>query len=237
MTNFADRVRAAQNIQEAVLVLAEGIDAILAREDAPADGWELWTPRPPASPEALSESYHRQARAVDRQPERDEAAIARVREALQTASDEDDIRALEARLRLLEDDGSIVADYVPEGTTMAVEESEDEILLTLPTPDAVRLMARREWAKTVRLGTLTDPPLDEEIAADAYAKGGPLWLYHGARELLMSFPRGVRAWMVTDVEQDSPRTAQELGRDILKGDAEDSRAVGLDLGAVGGSLS
>lgn len=51
---------------------------------------------------------------------------------------------------------------------------------------------------------------------EVYVKGGPLWLYHGNRELLMTYPDSTRAMMVQDVLEDSPALAHEMSIDVLK---------------------
>lgn len=81
------------------------------------------------------------------------------------------------------------------------------------TTDPARLEARRALAHAMELDTNLP---DVEDAIDVYVKGGPLWLYTGNREFVMSLPMAMRQQMVLDVEQDDHQTAQEMGRDVLK---------------------
>src|SRR5437763_1578054 len=71
-----------------------------------------------------------------------------------------------------------------------------------------------------------------EIIDRAIAEGGPLWLYLGNRELVMSYPDHTRRMMVQDVELDSPTDAQEMARDVLKeacAEGPNSVGMGTDL--------
>jgi len=50
----------------------------------------------------------------------------------------------------------------------------------------------------------------------AYAIGGPMWLYLGNRDLVMTLPDQIKQALIEDVLEDSPQDAHEMGRDILK---------------------
>lgn len=230
-----DQVRAAATPFDALLILAAAVDELRAAKSQP-DPWATWgKPASPLPPGVYGADVGRPI--ADRAPERDEALVAGLRELMQAATG-DERRALEAQLRLAEDGGVIPGAYVTEGVTEAVTVTEDEILVELPPADPQRQAARRAWAQQVRLGTLCDPPMNEELAVETYVKGGPLWLYYGNRELACSFPIHMKQGFVSDVEADSPRTAQEIARDLLKADLDEARGdapTGLD--ALDGDLA
>lgn len=72
-----------------------------------------------------------------------------------------------------------------------------------------RLFARQALSLEAHLGSGED-------WTEAYAKGGPMWLYTGNRDLVMSYPESIRRALIEDVIEDSPQDAHEMGRDILK---------------------
>lgn len=73
---------------------------------------------------------------------------------------------------------------------------------------------------------------DTEDWIEHYVMGGPLWLYYGNRELVMSYPDEVRAQMVADVDEESSEIAHEMSRDILKHPCE-VPDVASGQGAIG----
>lgn len=225
--SVVDAVRAARNPQEAMLALAEGIDSVLALLDAPSapdpDPWGYW-----GNPQMFVPG-------PDQKPPPDfSETIAAVEAELAAATDGEDIRALEARLRLLKDDGRVVDVNAPAGTMATVEETPDLATVTLPAPNAERRKTRTGQALTWELHNYL--PLNEAEALHAYVKGGPLWLYGYDRDAVMQMPYAHRQAMVEDVLQDSPRAAHEMGRDILKDTGTGNPAVaGTMLGAdIGG---
>lgn len=80
--------------------------------------------------------------------------------------------------------------------------------LVTPPADPRRKEIRRAFAETYKLEA-------EGILPDAYAEHGPLWLYYGDRDFVMSLPLTARQVMVADIMEDSPSEAAEVGRDIL----------------------
>lgn len=225
--SVADKVRSAKGLPEALLAVAEGLDELLAMPDAKSNPWSAneWGGFPLASEIITTpEVKHRfdnllvehglppiQVQPADPKPSNDEA-IAAVKAAIAEETDGENLLALQARLRLLTDTGETPF-AVAEGHRVTADEDG---LVDLPPVDAVRREARFAWAKTVRLGDMLDPPMDIIETATAYSKGGPLWLYLPAREVIMQMPEEWRRMMVEDVERDSPAQAQEMGRDILK---------------------
>lgn len=97
---------------------------------------------------------------------------------------------------------------------LSITEHENEVTVDIaPVTDPIRLEQRRALAHAMDLDTNLP---NVENAIDVYEKGGPLWLYTGNREFVMSLPYEMRRMMVQDVEQDNVTTAHEMGRDLLK---------------------
>lgn len=154
MADIEEQVRAARNPQEAMLILARGIDAVLeALVNQPVmidDGWGAWS-------EAPSTGAH---------------------------------------------------------TEITGDAEHTEVVV--PATSAEKMEQRRHFEEhTLKLAEYF-PDEDGTDWNEAYAKGGPRWLYYGNRELVMSYPDQVRAAMVEDVLEDSPQEAEEIGRDLLK---------------------
>lgn len=103
----------------------------------------------------------------------------------------------------------------------ATDVSEGERVVKLAPPTESKQLLRKQFAEGVlKLGTVLGDAPAEMTWAEAYAKGGPLWLYTGNRDVVMTYPLEIRAAMVADVEEDDPHTAQEMGRDVLKQPSE-----------------
>lgn len=162
-----EAVKAARNPQEAMLAIAQGIDAVLAKLDERAESDGYWTTHwdghyPTSVAEfgdALKASY--------------------LRSPIFTTEGDDE--HVEVNIR--------------------------------PVTDPGRLAERRALAHAMELD---DNLPHVEDAIDVYVKGGPIWLYTGNREFVMSLPMAMRQQMVLDVEQDDHQTAHEMGRDLLK---------------------
>lgn len=206
------QVRSAPNAAEAMAVLARKLDEIGAQiaeiRSAPAaDDYLAWPgqtfaepPTPPAQP--TTQGVQDLLRQID--------------EALQNESDPEERAALEARKRLLLDTGEAVVTELPDsGVRPEIEVTENGVTVTVPPVSQERKDARRALALKWKLGEWFTALTDEE-AADAYAKGGPMWLYTYDRKSVIDMPRGWRVAMIDDVEQDNVAAAQELARDLLK---------------------
>lgn len=97
--------------------------------------------------------------------------------------------------------------------------TDDSADIEIPPPNEERLEQRRIFEQQqLRLGEHLGT---SEDWTEAYAKGGPMWLYLGNRDLVMSYPESIRAAMVEDVIATSPLDAEEMGRDVLKQAGED----------------
>lgn len=102
-----------------------------------------------------------------------------------------------------------------EATAPTPEAANTEVELDVPTPSLTKLITRaRLETQAIRIGDYLND--HSEDWNEAYARGGPVWLYTLNRELVMSLPEDARIAMIQDVEEDNPALAQEMGRDMLK---------------------
>lgn len=99
-------------------------------------------------------------------------------------------------------------------TAPVITETDDTTTVEIPPPSPER-MAQRRLLESQQLH-LADSLGTAEDWNEVYAKGGPAWLYHGNRELVMTLPMSTRQALVEDLAEDSPQQAHEMGRDILK---------------------
>jgi hypothetical protein len=167
-----------------------------------------------------------------------DAAIADTREAILLSRDPDDRRALEAKLRMLQEDGGVTeavdqgrrveeAEFTPGNLrpTQAIQiPGHNEVELPVPTPEQVE--ARMRWAQRRKLHEFI--PLSYTQAVEAFAKGGPMWLYLGNRDAVMAMPFEYRQELVRMVAEDSVPQSQEVGRDILKQTQSTDRSVTIE---------
>lgn len=116
-----------------------------------------------------------------------------------------------------------------------INQGEDTSEVVLPKVSPERYIARTAFADAqLKLNDHLGAGEVDWIAA--YGVGGPMWLYLGNRDLVMSYPEEIRRRMVEDVEQDSPEDAHEMSRDILKAACETgpgSPAMHIADGEVG----
>lgn len=231
-----DQIRAAKTPGEALLVLAQAIDGILALLEVinaragtdTGNPWAIpggdaklvlehydeWRPECAAAevtaewdPKAARAEYDRQLKALGDPP-----------------ADPEDRQAWEKQRELLKDllqpptpNVGIVGETVIE--TVRVGEGFE---VRVPSVSAEKHEARLDFA--TRVLKLQDGgwwsrielAIDGNEAAAAYVKGGPLWLHAYDRAAVLQMPIDVRRAMVADIEEISPRDAQELSRDILK---------------------
>jgi hypothetical protein len=92
-----------------------------------------------------------------------------------------------------------------------------------------------EWVKR-RAKLAVEAQLDEQLAegmADAYVKGGPLWLYLGGsegRDYILGLPEHMRREMVADlVENASQQDAEEFARDVLKAPTDQQQGAAAKI--------
>lgn len=208
---LADQIKQATSPAQGLLLLAQAIDRVNARLDELEDGDPMGQPLDWGEMAAAQRDVNAAtAQVIEAKHAVNE--IAEVRAALATVTDEDERKVLNARLYLLKNPGSIPPQPVEEGKRTRME--EDDVVFTVTEE---RMERRRAFARQLTLWDFLGPAMDEETAVEAFAKGGPLWLYHGgARDAIMQMPYEARQWMCTDVGEDSPAEAQELALDLLK---------------------
>jgi hypothetical protein len=96
--------------------------------------------------------------------------------------------------------------------------------------------AKDQWAKQapqIFENLPSDWPLGKDEAADAYRKGGPLWLAaygQAGHKWFMSLPHGFRVAMVATVSEYAPQSAIELGRDVLRVPTDQQQGRAYDVG-------
>lgn len=235
--NIEARINAARSPDELKRAVVDAMHELWAAvEQQPADPWATqWATQWESHPD----NYHGIPIEVDPNVPPGEVrvridngvAIASVQHELDTATDPEDILALTARLRLLQDDGQPHSTRKPDGQRAAIQVDGKKGRVELPeVPPAVK-KTRYAWAMKNKLHEfLTGSPLEKDpsAAAEAYSIGGPMWLYLGNRNAIMQMPAKWRVEMVRDVQEISPADAHELARDILK--QEDS--LNLDSAAA-----
>lgn len=213
---------------EAIMLLAQRIDALEAQlAEQPADPWQQplewsqlqqWADAPAATASATPYVPPGVRPAT---PSEVDAEIQAVQAQLVDCTNDEEREALNAKLRLLRDEGKSLTSAVPEGQRPRI--SDDVVDFEAVTPE--RMAARAGWATEHKLWEFL--PLGPAETVKAFAKGGPMWLYLGNREAVMAMPFDWRQWLVTEVHQDSPAAAQEMGRDILK-----DEGTGVDSGTA-----
>lgn len=115
-------------------------------------------------------------------------------------------------------------DVIDDGSAATIIQHGDTAEVELKPPDPARYSDRLSFAEHVL--KLDEALGDDEDWAHAYALGGPMWLYLGNRELVMSYPEFTKQAMIEDVSLDSARDAHEMARDILKHPTEEGPATG-----------
>lgn len=204
-----DKIKQCGTIEEALLLLAEHIDSLVEHCHRTRS---FDQPQPlkwvPFDERAQPLTW------VEATPLRDAPNKAEFIEAqLATTQDGDERRALEAKLRLLKDDGG-APEVAPPGRPTQSIQVDDTTTVALPVPSYTQLVDRRQWAASRKLHEFL--PLSEVEAEDAFTKGGPMWLYLYDRDAVLSLPVEWRRELVEMIAEDSIPESQEVGRDILK---------------------
>lgn len=196
------KVRACKNVRDAILVLARAVDE---QNQGVNLGWEapLWEDR-------AEQALH------------DESLEA----GLEDLDPAQRAEALAARRRLAEDSGT-TAESV-EDSVVRHKVSSDGIEAEFPIGTPEQEEIRKRVLPQLDFSDLEG--IDPEDATSAFIAAGPLWLHAFDRAYVMSLPEETRRVFVMDVEHQSTRDAQELGRDILKS----MDPGGLPEGAWGG---
>lgn len=210
---YEQQVRAAGNVVEALVAIGRGIDEILARPAA-ADDFMAWP-----------------AQTVPTQPQTQGVTdlIAQIDAALKDETDPEECLALEARRRLLTDTGTSVVTELPDNQVRPeVTVSEAGVTVTVPPPDTLTREKRYDLAMGWDLSRFCNQ-LTREAGAEAYAKGGPIWLHAYDRAAVIEMPLEWRKQMVHDLEATNVAVAQEFARDVLKHGEGVSMDVALEL--------
>lgn len=227
-------IAAAQNQRDALIILGRALDRIEEKLDTQAleadltatmgqaDPWNEWTPTREEILDAqamdLEPSEMHGIRPVDRAQR-----IQFLEGQLATATDPEDVRALEAKLRLAKDDGKALDLSVSAGARADITSDGTTGEVVVPPVSEERKDARAMWAYGIKLWEYI--PMEATAACEAFAKGGPMWLYLANRDAVMQMPYDARQWLVADIELDSPAEAQEVGRDILKSTQSVDKAI------------
>lgn len=216
--NIQEQVKQAKSPQEALVILARGLDSLAAliegQPQPPApDPWGTWDSQPAPDTGEL------------------EARIAELNERAGT-EDGEQRQATEAEIRLLRDQLRPVtaAPTRDDGKRASIEVvgADGTTQVDLPVVSEEKQERRRAFAKDELVLDTHFPNLG---LVDAYAKGGPLLLYYSDRDFVMGLPAEWKAAMVRDVSEESPREALEMGRDILK-DASPGTDYSITAGAI-----
>ena len=195
---IAEQMKAAASPQDAMLVLATALDRIeaaLTQPPSESDAWGTWTA-----------------------PANDPPTTETLRDQLAVTDDEQERKALEARIRLAEDQGEPIETELPDtGVRPSVDFDVDGTKLTLPAASEEQKIARAEAVDEWGIGQYLSSgrELPARVLRWAYSTAGPFWLYTYDRDAVLRMPIACRQAMVEDVEQDNPREAHNLGRDIL----------------------
>lgn len=187
-------VKAAKNPTEALFALAKYIDeqATVSADDH----WGAWeTDVSPAETAGLADPSN-------------ETAIKNLQSKLAEETDPEEIRALEAQLRILRDTGENIETDLADNERSIVG---PDGVVDLP-PATPKQLAARDMI-------IEQTDMEEQYGSEivsSFRKGGPLLMYYTDREWVMQLPDAIKPIMVADIEVNSPAEAHEIGRDILK---------------------
>lgn len=220
----SEAILGAASPTDALRLVAEYIDQLV--EDAASrrisgSGWDDWG-------KAIGE--------VERDPvgpwtpdPADEAALAQYQEDLHGCEDALEGKVLRAKIELTKDKLHPPTEMV-DNTGYSTEthfNDNGEAIIDLPVPTPEQIDFRGEIVTRLGLRDQYGEQLGEE-AEDSFVRGGPLLLYLSDREFVNGMADDIKRLLVSDVEQSSPKEAQEMARDILKTNSDDSN----DLDAV-----
>lgn len=193
MSTF-EAVQRADNIVDALLAIARGIDAI---KSAPADDGRV-------------EFFSVEWPTDESQQKKDAAKAATVEDLeskLENTTDPYERSSIEAALRLANDENRAMEPENTVGRTERVVAPNGDVIVDLPVASDEVRASRLKLAEKIGLG---------ETWVDSFVTGGPLVLYYSDRDFVMGLPDDIRQRFVADVEQFNAHEAQEMARDILK---------------------
>lgn len=220
MTTTVRKVQQAPTPQQAMLAIAEALDRIEAKLDqqpaAEPDTWGSWGSSLPSVELHSIDPDAGYASVTYEDPSRNAQQIEAIKQLMAVTTDDEDLQALQAKLRLLQDEGGRIENIDP-GVRVRSLDDGSNLTVDIPAASPERQAGRRFVAtRDDFYSFLSTPGLTKEEFVEAYAKGGPMWLYLGDRDAIMAMPPAWRQAMIQDIEQDAPLQAQEVARDILK---------------------
>jgi hypothetical protein len=258
---YAERIRQAKGIPEAMLIIAEGIDEVLAARPLLAeDQWGTWgdggTPvvgtqtiahlpvpdvefyakrQAAPNPAHVAAAQERVARLEDMYGRTPTPQVQGLLDQAYAA-----LSAAEKPGEYLDHSGGVVGD----ADLLRPSETEDGgVIVDLPPVDDHRKALRRKLAETIDLPGFFPPIMRSSAEAveqilHSYELGGPLWLYANRitpdeHDIFQQLPPQAKTLMVADVAVDSQRMAWEFQRDIMK----DEDAEGATLGIAQDNLN
>jgi len=120
----------------------------------------------------------------------------------------------------------IMPDREPDPSLKLATDVDGSVTIDIEAPTDEVMEARRQFATdNLKLGVAWKD-LPGEAAVEAYAVGGPLWLYHADRDLMAAYQPGDKAIMISEIEEAYPREARDIARDINKRDDTDMPSLG-----------
>lgn len=188
-----EAVLKAKSPQEAMLAIAAALDRIEQQEASAPSGWSAdW-----GEPEAPKPS------AVEFPDDLDGVNPA-IREHIE-----------DARRRLANETGASLEHDLPKGEAVTADVTDESTVVELPVPTEEDKEYRRIFARD---SLQLEENFKQEGLVEAYAKGGPMWLYLSSsegRDFILKLPREVRAAMIADIERFSPSDAYDFARDVM----------------------
>lgn len=226
-----DAVKAARSPQEAMLALAEALDRIeqaLAQKPSD-DGWGGWSE--PMTSVGFHVPTHDATNLVHRErPGRFDFGWPSDNSDLDGLDPGERAESIAARQRLQAEgrgryrEDPLTTEFKPEAETPDVGLRE-----VAAAPVSEEKAYRR--AKFAEVFLELDQNFRQDGLTDAYAKGGPAWLYStsSGRKFILGLPYHVRQAMVNDIEEDSPSAAAEFARDVLMARSDEQISNGLAI--------
>jgi hypothetical protein len=211
------RIQECRTPQAAIMLLAEEIDTLRSQLGQREDPWTM--------PREWGDGGGLQRGGSDPPPAADSATaqqrkIEKLQAKLAEAIDPDEVRSLEAQLRLAKEEHVRL-----DSPVVPALESEDGII-EIPPPTPERIAKRMQWAAEVGLEAyMMNGEAIKTAGAEAklyanFGKVGPKGLYVTDRLAIMQLPVEARRWLIEDMAIDDVAYAQNMGADILK--SEDS---------------
>lgn len=201
------------NPTQALNVIAAILDTQEARlqdlERAQVSGWGEWSDETPPLTDEPVEEWAPNPEDVKR--------IGEIQERLKGCEDEEESKVLRAELELAQDKLKPPVELFDDtGAHTNIEaDSDGDATVKLPTVSPEKEALREAFARSVLELEMVYPDEGAKYIK-SYAKGGPLLMYYSDRDYVMGLADDVKRAMVNDVQEESPKEAHEMARDILK---------------------